>query len=224
MAARLTTLSRVLVAALAASALAPSGAAFARGDDYGPYRPDDASHRRGHVWREGYCGEREMVQAPDIMTFDRKTGSEVLVGHGPGASSDVTGINRETGSVYNVGSGLAGAQVSSFCTVSGETGAAYSVAGGAGGAEVKGQDASGRRFEVKDAAAGPLDYKQVDPATGRIFETVTHPDGRIDIIDPIACTRHRLGFDVEVGGHAHVDDVVVGGTVGADSHVTWSLC
>ncbi len=221
--------TRVLAAALAASALLPSTLAFAAGDGYGPYRPDDASHRRGHVWREGYCGERVAVQAPDIMTYDRKTGSEVMVGQGPGANSEVTGINKTTGSVYSVHGDLTGPQTTDFCTANGETGSAYSVSNtGAGGVVVRGEDgATRRRFEVAQGpgANGP-NFRSADPVSGRSIDLITLPDGTPVLREfgphALACTRARLGAGL--GAHVDVNDHTLGGTARVDTVISLGDC
>jgi hypothetical protein len=213
MAQRKTSVTRVLAAALAASTLLPSTLAFAQGGPgYGPYHPTDASHRRGHVWREGYCGERD-PRAPDIMTYDRKTGTEVLVGRGDGATGDVTGINRTTGSTYAVHGDLTGPETTEFCTANGETNSAYSVTGaGAGGVVVRGQDgATGRRFQVSQGPNGGPSFRSADPVSGRSVDVVTLPDGTPVIREfgphALACTRARLG----VGAHVNVNNLTVGG-------------
>jgi hypothetical protein len=212
-----TCVTRVLAAALAASTLVSTSVAFAQGaPGYGPYRPNDASHRRGHVWREGFCGERDSVKAPDIMTYDRKTDTETMVSQGTGAQNEVIGINRTTGSTYAVHGDLTGPDTTEYCSANGETGSAYAVNNTAsGGVVVRGQDgATGRRFEVAQGpgARGP-DFKSADPLSGRSVDVVTLPDGSAVLREfgphALACTRARLG----AGARVDVNNVGVGGRV-----------
>jgi hypothetical protein len=203
---------------------APGGPAAAQG--YGPYA--GAAHAGGHsgrAWREGYCGERQSIQAPDVMTYDRNTGSEVLVGDGPSGHTAVTGLNRETGTTFAVKGDLTSPETTSMCTTNGVTGSAYAVSGEGAKTVVKGQDgATGRRFEVAQAPGGHgPDFKSADPATRREVSVTTGPDGRSEIHEfgphALACTRARLGLDA--GVKAEVGDLKAG--VGGKGGVTISL-
>jgi hypothetical protein len=214
MASRMTKLTRIATAALViAPALLSASGAFAQ-ERYGPYSAPrvDGPRHPGRAWRDGYCGERASVQAPDIMNYDRNTHSEVLVGAGPGASTQVTGLNRDTGSTYSVQGDLNGPQTQEFCTANGVTGSAYSITSARGGAEVKGFDGeTGRRFEVSQGPGGQgPDFKSIDPRTGRSALVITGPDG-VPIVrefgpHALACTRLRLGF----GANAEVGPVEAG--------------
>src|SRR5262249_39092550 len=155
----LTQLNRVLAVALAAPIFAASGGAFAQ-DAYGPYVPAQVEGPA-----PAFCGARAAVRAPDIMTYDRNTHSEVLVGGGPGRPTEVTGLNRETGSAYNVRGDLAGPRTTDFCTVNGETGSAYTLRGENGATVVTGVDGqTGRQFAVSQAPNGHgPDFRSFNP-------------------------------------------------------------
>jgi hypothetical protein len=199
---------------------APGGPPAAPG--YGPYA--GAGHS-GRTWRQGYCGERQSVQAPDVMTYDRNTGSEVLVGDGPSGHTAVTGINRETGSTFSVKGDLTSPETTSMCNANGLTGSAYEVRGDGAKTVVKGQDGeTGRRFEVAQAPGGHgPDFKSVDPETHREVTVVTGPDGRSEFSEfgshALACTRARLGLGA--GVKAEVGDLKAG--VSGKGGVTISL-
>jgi hypothetical protein len=231
MAALRRSLTQVLVIALAAPTLLASGEAFAQA--YGPYSgpPPGAgapAPRPQHYWREGYCAERESVRAPDIMTYDRSTGSEVMVGDGPHATTSVAGINRETGTTFAVHGDLTGPTTTSFCTANGETGSAYTITAERGATVVKGQDGqTGRRFEVAQGPDGHgPDFKSADPRTGRSTEVITPPDGHPIVREfgphALECTRARLGLGG--GAHAEVGDVRVGGDASAHVEVHLGDC
>jgi len=207
MAARLTQLSRVLAIALAAPAFAASGGAFAN-DAYGPYVPAVVEGPA-----PAFCGAREAVRAPDIMTYDSHTNSEVLVGGGPGRPTEVTGINRDTGSAYSVKG------TTDVCTANGETGSAYFIRNENGATVVRGVDGqTGRNFYVSQAPNGHgPDFRSFDPSTGRSTLVVTPPTGHPIVREfgphALACTRVRLGM----GGKAEV------GTVEASSKASFEL-
>lgn len=213
MARRLTQLTRVLAAALAAPALAASGGAFAQ-EAYGPYVPPRIEGPQGGAWRApSYCGQREAVQAPDVMTYDRNTQSEVLVGGGPGQPTEVTGINRETGSAYSVKGDLAGPKTPDVCTANAETGSAYAIRGEDGATVVRGQDGqTGREFAVYQGPNGQgPNFQSFDPNSGRSTLVVTPPDGHPILREfgphALACTRARLGL----GAKAEVGPLEAGG-------------
>jgi hypothetical protein len=195
---RLTQLNRMLAVALAAPVLAASGGAFAQ-EAYGPYVPAQVEGPA-----PAFCGAREAVRAPDIMTYDRNTHSEVLVGGGPGRPTEVTGLNRETGSVYNVRGDLAGPRTTDFCTVNGETGSAYTLRGENGATVVTGVDGqTGRQFAVSQSPNGHgPDFRSFNPDSGRSAVVVTPPNGRPVLREfgphALACTRGRLGL-IEIG-------------------------
>jgi hypothetical protein len=196
---RLTQLSKVFVAALAASVFAVSGAAFGQ-EAYGPYIP-----ARIEGPAPAFCGQRESVRAPDIMTYDRNTHSEVLVGGGPGRPTEVTGINRETGSSYSVKGDLAGPRTTDMCTVNAETGSGYAIRSGDNGVTmVNGIDGqTGRDFAVTQGPNGHgPDFRSFNPETGRSTLVANPPSGRPIVREfgphALACTRGRLGL-VEIG-------------------------
>jgi hypothetical protein len=218
MARRPILLTRVLAAALAAPALAASGGAFAQ-DAYGPYVPAWIEGPHGGAWRApGYCGQREAVRAPDVMTYDRDTHSEVLVGGGPGRPTEVTGINRETGSAYNVKGDLAGPKTTDFCTANAETGSAYAIRGEDGATMVRGHDGqTGREFAVSQGPEGNgPNFRSFDPDSGRSTLVVTPPDGHPILREfgphALACTRARLGL----GAKAEVGPLEAGGKGGVE--------
>jgi hypothetical protein len=219
MARRLILLTRVLAAALAAPALAASSGAFAQEDAYGPYVPARIEGPHGGAWRApGYCGQREAVRAPDVMTYDRDTHSEVLVGGGPGRPTEVTGINRETGSAYSVKGDLAGPKTTDFCTANAETGSAYAVRGEDGATVVRGHDGqTGREFAVAQGPEGNgPNFRSFDPESGRSTLVVTPPDGHPIMREfgphALACTRARLGL----GAKAEVGSLEAGGKGGVE--------
>jgi len=196
---RLTQLGTALAVALTAPAFAVPGGAFAQ-EAYGPYVPE-----RVQGWREpGYCGEGESVRAPDIMTYDRNTHAEVMVGGGPGRPTEVTGINRETGSAYSVKGDLTGRETTDVCTANGETGSSYAIFGENGATVVRGIDGqTGRQFAVSQAPNGHgPDFRSFNPESGRSTLVVTPPNGHPIVREfgphALACTRARLGV-VEVG-------------------------
>lgn len=192
------SLTRVLLIALMPAALA-APVAYAQEDSAAPFSGAD-HHRAGpsrqRVWRDGYCGERASIQAPDIMTYDRKTGSEVLVGDGASGRTSVTGLNRESGTTFHVDGDLNSRETASLCTANGQTGRDYSIRGDHGATVVSGEDTRTKRgFEVVQGADGRSTMREIGPHA-------------------LACTRARLGLAAKA--KAEVGDVsaAVGGRAG----------
>lgn len=224
MANRLTSLTRILAITLAAPTVFAASASGAQtgGWPWGPYHPIEVQGPRhpGRVWADGYCGARDATRAPDIMTYDRATHSEVLVDQGPNRPSQVTGINRETGSAYSVNGDFNGPRSPTICSANAVTGSALTVASDGEHTDVRGRDGvNGRVFDLTETPEGSR-FAIKDLRSGRAALAETGPDGRATFREfgphALACTRLRLGGGV----HAGIDDVV---GVGAKGGVGLSL-
>jgi hypothetical protein len=207
MAERRALIARTFGVCLALPALLAANGALAQ--SYGPGPTYQwAGETRGfeRPRPEAYCGQTQGATAPDVMTYDRNSRTEVLVGSGPGAATSVTGINRGTGSAFSVQGDLSQPGTPYVCTADNINQQGYAITPrGNGGARVTGYDGqTGRRFEVAQGPGrdGP-DFKSWDPRTRSGAEVVTGPDGHaeartFDGRRALYCTRARLGLGVGV--------------------------
>ena len=212
MAERTASLTRILGICLALPALAAANGAFAQSYGPGPSYQWGGGHGhgggRGGPRSEEYCGEAQGATAPDVMTYDRNSKTEVLVGSGPGAATSVTGINRGSGSAFSVQGDLSQPGTPYVCTADNLKQQGYAIIPRADGAtDVTGYNGqTGRRFEVADGLpnGGGPDFKSWDPASRSGAEVITTPDGRtfthtFDGRRALACTRARLGLGISAG-------------------------
>ncbi|MBO9708370.1 MAG: hypothetical protein J7521_09170 [Caulobacter sp.] len=161
----MSKLASGLMAAVIVAAT-PAGAAWAQD----AYRDGPPS---GPPRRPMPCGAPLTGEAPDVMTYDRATGTQVFVG-GKG-QTEVSAFNRDTGSSAALRGDLSKAGVAETCAVDRVSGDAYRV-----------------------ASDGPGDIN-VSGRTGRTGErwAFKAPDGSIDYWDPRAdnrCFRDGLGL------------------------------
>jgi len=150
-----------LTAALIASTSLAGGALAQDKGPSGPGRPAPP------------CGGPLTGEAPDIMTYDRATGTQVFVG-GKG-QTEVSAFNRDTGSVAALSGDLSRPGVAEACAVDKLSGDAYRV-----------------------SSDGPGDM-YVNGRTGRSGERWSYkaPDGSVQYWDPRAdnrCFREGLGL------------------------------
>jgi hypothetical protein len=123
------------------------------------------------------CGAPLTGEAPDVMTYDRATGTQVFVG-GPnraGGQTEVSAFNRDTGSSAALRGDLSRAGVTESCAVDKLSGDAYRV-----------------------TSDGPGDMK-FSGRTGQTGERWAYraPDGSTQYWDPRAdnrCFREGLGL------------------------------
>ena len=191
------------------------GVSAANAQAYGPgptYIWDSQARGSQRPEPERYCGAGQADTAPDIMTYDRRTKTEVMVGSGA-APTAVTGINRESGSSFSVQGDLR--QGTPYvCTADAKNQRGYVIAPGPDGTQVRGYDgAAGRRFEVKDGRE--LEYKGVDLAHGTGTVATVGPDGRayaraFNGERAIFCTQRRIGQSGFLSVHTPIGGVDLG--------------
>lgn len=122
--------------------------------------------------RSAPCGAPLTGQAPDIMTYDRATGTQVFVG-GRG-DTEVSAFNAQTGSVAALNGDLSRPGLVSSCAVDGITRDSYGVTSDRPGQlSVSGRDGRGDRWAF------------------------TRADGRVEVWDPRGdnrCFKSGLGI------------------------------
>ena len=136
---------------------------------------------RGHGGgRGGACGEPLTGEAPDIMTCDSATGTQVFVGGGRGGDTEVSAYNAQTKSAAALSGDLSRPGLVSSCAVDGFTRESYSAASdGPGQLSVSGRDERGERWAF------------------------TRADGRVEVWDPRGdnrCFKSGLGIFTPNGG------------------------
>lgn len=165
----MSKLTHGLVAAVVAASTLISTQAFAQqsGGGYAPtyaapqgqpqgYAPQGYSPRRRDI-----CGAPITGQAPDIMTYDSATGTQVFVGGQRGGGTDVAAYNAQTGSAAGLSGDLSRPGLVSSCAVDGLTGESYGVTSDRPGqVTLSGRDDRGERYQF------------------------TRADGRTDVWDP----------------------------------------
>jgi hypothetical protein len=121
--------------------------------------------------RGGPCGMPQLGEAPDIMTYDRTTGTQVFVGGGRG-DANVAAYNARTGSSAALNGDLSKPGLVSSCAVDGFSRDGYGY-GGSGQAGGSGRDSKGQRWAF------------------------TRADGQVELWDPRGdnrCFKSGLGF------------------------------
>lgn len=120
------------------------------------------------------CGAPLTGQAPDIMTYDSTTGTQVFVGGQRGGGTDVSTYNAQTGSAAALSGDLSRPGLVSSCAVDGFTRESYGVTSDRPGqVTVTGKDDRGQRYQF------------------------TRADGRTEVWDPRyenRCFRSGLGL------------------------------
>ncbi len=170
-------MSKLAVGLMAALITSTSLVGFASAQDRGPPR-DSYGPPAGNGYgppssaRPTPCGAPLTGEAPDIMTYDRATGTQVFVG-GKG-QTEVSAFNRQTGSSAALSGDLSRAGVAESCAVDKLSGDAYRV-----------------------SSSGPGDVA-VAGRSGRTGErwAFRAPDGSTQYWDPRAdnrCFREGLG-------------------------------
>lgn len=164
----MSKLVRGLVAALAMTSTLAGAQAWAQQDGYsGPGSPKRGGGR-------GVCGAPLTGQAPDIMTYDSTTGTQVFVGGQRGGGAEVSAFNAQIGSAAALNGDLSRPGLVSSCAVDGVTGESYRVTSDRPGQlSVSGRDDRGERYQF------------------------TRSDGRTEIWDPRyenRCFRSGLGL------------------------------
>ncbi|MBC7669884.1 hypothetical protein [Caulobacter sp. DWR2-3-1b2] len=168
----MSKLATGLLAALIASTASTGAWAQQQSGAYGVpggYGPSNGPPSR----RPTPCGAPLTGEAPDVMTYDRATGTQVFVG-GKG-QTEVSAFNRETGSSAAMRGDLSRAGVTETCAVDKLSGDSYRV-----------------------SSDGPGDIN-VSGRTGRTGErwSFRAPDGSTQYWDPRAdnrCFRDGLGL------------------------------
>lgn len=157
---------RGLGAALVLVSTLVAAQAFAQSGPGGP------SPKRGGG-RE-VCGAPLTGQAPDIMTYDSRTGTQVFVGGSRGGGTEVSAFNAQTGSAAALNGDLSRPGLVSSCAVDGITRESYGVTSERPGqVTLSGRDDRGERYQF------------------------TRSDGRTEIWDPRhenRCFRSGVGL------------------------------
>ena len=166
-------MSKLAVGLMAALIAQASLAGVASAQDRGPPLAGGPGGYGGAGARPAPCGSPLTGEAPDIMTYDRATGTQVFVG-GKG-KTEVSAFNRETGSSAALSGDLSQAGVAESCAVDKLSGDAYRV-----------------------SSSGPGDVA-VAGRSGRTGErwAFRAPDGSTQYWDPRAdnrCFREGLGL------------------------------
>ena len=122
----------------------------------------------------GVCGAPLTGQAPDILTYDSTTGTQVFVGGGRGGGSDVSAYNAQTGSAAALTGDLSRPGLVASCAVDGITRESYGVTSDRPGQiSFSGRDDRGERYQF------------------------TRSDGRTEVWDPRLdnrCFRSGVGL------------------------------
>ncbi|WP_297509844.1 hypothetical protein [uncultured Caulobacter sp.] len=159
----MSKLVRGLVAALLVTSTLAASQAWAQRTPTGP--------RRGGA---GVCGAPLTGQAPDIMTYDSATGTQVFVGGTRGGGTDVSAYNAQTGSAAGLSGDLSRPGLVSSCAVDGITHESYGVTSDRPGqVTMSGRDDRGARYQF------------------------TRADGRTEVWEPRyenRCFRSSLGL------------------------------
>ena len=159
----MSKLVRHLVAALVITSTLASAEAWAQ---HGPGGPGPK--------RRDICGAPLTGQAPDIMTYDSATGTQVFVGGPRGGGTEVSAYNAQTGSAAGLSGDLSRPGLVSSCAVDGYTRESYGVTSERPGqVTFSGRDDHGERYQF------------------------TRADGRTEIWDPRyenRCFRAGLGL------------------------------
>jgi hypothetical protein len=207
MAERRPLIARTFGVCLALPALLAANGVLAQAYGPGPtYQWAGETREFNRPRPEAYCGQTQGTTAPDVMTYDRNSRTEVMVGSGPGAATSVTGINRGSGSGFSVQGDLAQPGTPYVCTADNIKQQGYAITPRPdGGSQVSGYDGqTGRRFEVADGPGGMgPNFRSWDPMTRSGAEVVTDPDGHaytrtFDGRRALYCTRARLGLGIGV--------------------------
>jgi hypothetical protein len=150
-----------LVAALVAASTLVSTQAFAQ-QGYAPTYAAPQGPPAGYApKRRDICGAPINGQAPDIMTYDSATGTQVFVGGMRGGGTDVAAYNAQTGSAAGLSGDLSRPGLVASCAVDGLTRESYGVTSDRPGqVTLSGRDDRGERYQF------------------------TRTDGRTDIWDP----------------------------------------
>lgn len=100
----------------------------------------------------GVCGAPLTGQAPDIMTYDSTTGTQVFVGGGRGGGTDVSAYNAQTGSAAALTGDLSRPGLVASCAVDGITRESYGVSSDRPGQiSFSGRDDRGERYQFTRA-------------------------------------------------------------------------
>ncbi len=160
-----------LVSGLVALLMASTSLAAAQAQGPGARGP-------GGGGRGAPCGAPLAGEAPDIMTYDRSTGTQVFVG-GRG-DTEVSAFNAQTGSAAALRGDLSKPGLVSSCAVDGFTRDSYGVnSDGPGQLSVSGRDGRGERWAF------------------------TRADGKVEVWDPSSdnrCFKSGLGIFTPNGG------------------------
>lgn len=127
------------------------------------------------------CGAPLVGAAPDIMSYDSASGTQVFVGGAPGGGTDVAAYNAQTGSAAGMSGDLARPGLVSSCAVDGFSRRSYGVdATKPDELSVSGRDERGERWAF------------------------TRADGRVEVWDPRGdnrCFKSGLGIFTPAGGY-----------------------
>lgn len=161
----------LVAAAVAASTLISTQAFAQQGGGYaptyaapaydGPHGPPPGSDPGYAPRHRDLCGAPITGQAPDIMTYDSATGTQVFVGGQRGGGTEVAAYNAQTGSAAGLSGDLSRPGLVSSCAVDGLTRESYGVSSDRPGqVTLSGRDDRGERYQF------------------------TRADGRTDVWDP----------------------------------------
>jgi len=180
----MSKLAHGLVAAVVAASTLISTQAFAQqygGSGYTPTFSAPQGQPQGYApKRRDICGAPITGQAPDIMTYDSATGTQVFVGNTRGGGTDVAAYNAQTGSAAGLSGDLSRPGLVSSCAVDGLTRESYGVTSDRPGqVTMSGRDDRGERYQF------------------------TRADGRVDVWDPRFENRcFRAGVGIAGAGPA----------------------
>lgn len=145
------------------------------------------------------CGEPLSGQAPDIMTYDSSTGTQVFVGGGRGGDTEVSAYNAQTRSAAALSGDLSRPGLVASCAVDGFSRESYGVTpDGRGKITVSGRDERGERwaFTRADGAVEVWDPR----GDNRCFKSglgIFTPNGNLGLA--VATPPGALGLGVAVG-------------------------
>jgi hypothetical protein len=143
------------------------------------------------------CGGAIVGRAPDIMTYDSSTGTQVFVGR-PDAETSMAAYNTRTGSSAAVEGDLTRPGLANLCSVDGVGRASVAVApNGRGGVTIAGRDGQDRWAVVKDQNGRVIWSPGAENDCFKAGIGIMTRDG---LIGPaIAAGPNRAGLGVSVG-------------------------
>jgi|GEM_PF-901409 len=189
----MSRIAQGLTAAFAVSTVIAASPVAAQGQAQVFYQPPAAA-----AGRYAPCGAPPTGKAPDIMTYDKETGTQIFVGGGRG-DTEVAAYNPRTRSAAALSGDLASPGLVSSCAVDGSPGGGSYAArsDGNGHVQVNGRDAYGswsmtRRDGVTDIGGPGREHRCFKSGLG-LFS----PNGNLGLA--VASAPGAVGVGIAAG-------------------------